>query len=323
MRNVKFLFVLMVLLSAIVPFETEASESGISLNIRFFDRRVYRVSYDPIFIQITIANNSPSTYRFKLADDRVFSLDFDVRTATNRPLEQASQLIRRRTQSQQVFFREIAVEPGESFSFVEDLRNYVNIPDPGSFVVRASIHPELIRTAALPGDDGMLESNRLSLSVRPPTVIGPDGIPLEMDVVTGAVLVRERIPPDQVVEYMITARQRSQWERFFLYLDLETMLARDAVRNRRWIAESEEGRRRMVEQYREELRNNTTDGISVIPTDFEIERTQYTSFEGTVTVLQRFAYNNFTELKRYTYYLSMIDNTWTIVDYSVNNLGTE
>jgi hypothetical protein len=80
----------------------------------------------------------------------------------------------------------------------------------------------------------------------------------------------------------------------------------------------------MVEQYRQELRNSVTDGtISVIPTSFEIERTQYNSFEGSVSVLQKFKSANFTELKRYTYTLRQKDNIWTIVNYSVVNLGTE
>jgi hypothetical protein len=310
----------------------ESSATGIDFTIRFFDRRIYYVTSDPIYIQATITNNSPLTYRFKLADERVFSVDFDVRTVTNRPLEPADTLIRKRTQYKQIFFREIAVEPGESFSFVEDLRSYVRLNDQGSFVVKAIIYPELFRSGtsktsvAVNGSpaESVLESQRLNLSIRPPVVTGPDGIPLEMDVATGAVLVRERLAPDLVVEYMLTARQKSQWEKFFLYLDLETMLARDPVRQRKWLAESEEGRRRMVEQFRQELRNSELDGsISVIPSEFKIERTQYNNSEGSVIVTEKFKNSYFTEIKRYTYYLNIRDNIWTITDYSVVNLGTE
>ena len=330
--------VVLALLGIIIPLYAGAAETSASgdvdFSIRFFDRRIYYVEGDPIYIQVTITNNSPATYRFKLADERVFSLDFDVKTVSNRSLEPADILIRKRTQYQQIFFREIAVESGESFSFVEDLRNYVNVKEPGSLVVKAYLYPELFRagiskTAALNGaapaaSFGILESKRLSLSIRPPVVTGPDGIPLEMDVATNAVLVRERLAPDQMVEYMLKARQKSQWEKFFLYLDLEAMLSRDAVRQRKWLTESEEGRRRMIEQYRQELRSDTTDGtISVIPTDFSIEQTKYNSFEGTVIVLQRFKVNNFTEVKQYTYSVRLKDNIWTIVDYSVVNLGTE
>ena len=329
----------------LVPFSAGAAEAGtVDFSIRFFDRRVYYVESSPIYVQVTIANNSPSTYRFKLADERVFSVDFDIRTVSNRILDPADSLVRKRTQNQRIFFREITVESGESFSFIEDLRDYADFSRPGSFVVQARVYPELYRPAeagpgaaiarprtaatalnvSVPGLTPFLESNRLSLNVRPPAIPGPDGIPLEMDVETNAVLVRERLPPDQVVEYMLLARQRSQWERFFLYLDLEAMLTEDGVRRRRWLAEGEEGRRRMLAQYRQELQSSVVDGdISVMPSEFTMERTQYNNTEGTVTVLEKFRYENFTELKRYTYYLRQKDTIWTIVNYSVVNLGTE
>ena len=307
-----------------------AAEAGIDFSIRFFDKRIYYVESDPVYVQVTLTNNSPGTYRFKLADDRVFSVDFDIRTLSNRSLEPADTLVRKRTQYQQIFFREISMESGESFSFVEDLRDYVDLKQSGSFVVRARVYPELYRTvtntqAAFSAPQAnVLESNRLNLSIRPPVIPGPDGVPLEMDVATNAVLVREKLAPDQVVNYLLTARQKSQWEKFFLYLDLEAMLSRDAFRKRKWLAESEEGRKRMMEQYRKELQNSIYDGdISVIPTEFTMERTQYNNFEGTVTVQEKFRTGNFTELKRYTYYLRQKDDVWTIVDYSVVNLGTE
>jgi hypothetical protein len=324
---------LLFMLGLAVPLA--AAEAGIDFSIRFFDKRIYYVESDPVFVQVTITNNSPSTYRFKLADERVFSVDFDIRTVSNRALDPADSLVRKRTQYQQVFFREIAVESGESFSFIEDLRDYVSLKQPGSFIVRARVYPELYRgavmTARIPAAGGstgpgavVLESNRLNLNVRPASIPGPDGIPVDMDVATNAVLVRERLAPDQVVEYMLNARQKSQWEKFFLYLDMEAMLSRDAFRQRRWLAEGEDGRRRMVEEYRKELQSAAYDGtISVIPTEFNIEETRYNNFEGTVTVQEKFRFGNFTELRRYTYYLRQKDNIWTIVNYSVVNMGTE
>jgi hypothetical protein len=294
--------------------------SGVEFNIRFFDRRIYYVESDPIYVQITINNKSPETYRFKLADERAFSIDFDIRTMTNRQLAEADALIRKRTQYQQIYFREIAIESGESFSFVEDLRDYVSLKQPGSFRVMAKVYPELYRA----GTSAALESNYLALNLRPAAIPGPDGIPLEMDTATGAVLVRQPLPPDEVVTYMLKARQESQWERFFLYLDLEAMLARDASQKRKWQAENEDGRRRMVREYRQSLQYAVVDGdISVIPTRFDIEQTVYSNNEGTVVVLARFRNDSFTEIRRYKYSLERRDNLWIIVNYSVEGLGTE
>jgi hypothetical protein len=331
MKKIGFFLVFLAVFGVMMPLSAEAAQAteqaGVDFSIRFFDRRIYYAESDPINIQVTITNNTPLTYRFKLADERVFSLDFDVRTVSNRPLEPADVLVRKRTQYQQIFFREISVESGESFSFVEDLRNYVKVSQAGSYVIQARVYPELYRSAsannAAVTEPVALESKRLSLSIWPPLATTAEGIPLEMDVATGGVLVRERLAPDQVVDYMISARQKSQWEKFYLYLDLEEMLSQDGARQREWLRQSEEGRKRMVDQYRQELKNASTDGISVIPTEYLIEMTQYNNWGGTVTVLEKFKGAYFTEVKRYTYNMRFKDNVWTIVGYSVVNLGTE
>jgi hypothetical protein len=277
----------------------------VDFSIRYFDKRIYHASGDtgdPILVQATITNNSPLPYRFKLANERAFSIEFDIRTIGNRALEPADTLVRRLSGSGMVFFREISVESGESFSFVEDLRNYADLTQPGAFVVRARVYPELrpelrpeFRNA--PETDSVLESNRLALNLRPPLVPGPGGTPLVIDTDSGTVLSRERLAPDEVIEYLITARQKGQWEKFFLYLDLAEIITRDSVRRRQWNAESEEGRRRMLDRYREEMRQNVIDGdISAIPFEFEIERTNYNALEGTVVVLEKFRTGtNYTE----------------------------
>jgi hypothetical protein len=293
---------------------------AVSVGIRYYDKRIYYVGDAPIFVLVTITNRGPSTYRFKLADERAWSLDFDVRTVSNRVLEPAELLVRKRTESRQVFFRDVVVESGESFSFVEDLRDYAALKQSGAFVVQARIYPDLY-----PGSGVRpLESNRLSLNIRPPLLPGPDGIPLEMDQETNAILVREKLPPDETIQYILTARQRGQWEKFFLYLDLDAMIARDGSRQRQWLAESEEGRRRMLARYRQDLQSSVVDGdIATIPMSFEIERTAYGAEEGTVVVLEKFKTGGYIERKRYTYYLRRKDDIWTVIDYSVVNLGTE
>jgi hypothetical protein len=319
-KPAKCLFLALILWAGCVT----ALAADIGLSIRYYDKRIYYMQEDPIQVQITLTNATPSTYRFKLADERAFSVDFDIRTMSNRAVEQAEALKRRRSTSQQVFFREIAIEPGESFSFTEDLRNYADLSQSGSYVVQARIYTELFRTAGLSGGVPPLESNRLNLNIRPPSVYNAEGVPVALDVETNAILVREKLAPDQVVNYILTARQKSQWEKFFLYLDLESMISRDSARSSRWLAQPEEGRRQMLARYRADLEAEVIDGdISSIPKEFTIERTSYGAEEGTVTVLEKFQIGNYIERKRYTYYLRRRDDIWTIIDYTVLNLGTE
>ena len=304
------------------------SAQSVDLSIRFFDQRIYHVSgasEEPIFVQVSLTNRSPAPYRFKLAEERVFSVDFDIRNMSNRSLDPADYILRRRSESRNVFFREITVEPGESFSFVEDLRNYADLRDAGSFVVQARIFPELFRETAVSAPNGMpLVSNRLNLNLRPPALPGPDGIPFRLDVETGAVLVRERLPPDEIIAYMLNARIRSQWERFFLYIDMEAMITNDAARRRMWLNESEEGRLRMIARYREDLMSNVVDqDIFLIPSDYRIESTSYSGEIGTVVVTQWFRIGRITEVRRYTYNLRRRDDIWMLQNFTVTRLGTE
>jgi hypothetical protein len=309
------------LLLGIMP-AAEASE--IVFNIRYFDKRVYYLETDPIYVQVTVSNGGPDTYRFKLADDRIFSVDFEVRTTSNRAVEAAGLVVRKRSENHQVFFREIAVESGESFSFVEDIRDYADLRQSGSFIVQAKMYPELYRRAGETQSSPVLESNRLSLNLRPPALPGPGGVPVLLDRETNALLVREKLPPDEVVTYHLTAWQRSQWEKYFLYFDLEAMLVQDSVRRRNWLAENQEGRRRMIANYRTELQKELTEGEFILrPMEFAVERTVYGAFEGTVTVLEKFKIGSYIERKRYTYDLRRQDDIWTIVNYTVQNLGTE
>lgn len=307
-----------------------ANEAGIDFSIRFFDRRVYHLEQEPILIQITLTNNSPAPYRFKLANERPFSIDFDVRTGGNQMVALADTLIRTRSQSQQVFFREVLIDTGESFSFVENVSEYAAFHQTGSYVVQARLYPELfgqLASSIVPGrtlaaGGAPLVSNRLTFTLRPQNLLDSEGIPVELDVETNAVLSRQRLPPDEVVRYLLTARQRGQWERFFLYMDLETMLSRDQYRRRQWLAESEEGRRRMLVRYRQDLQSAVVDGdISLIPLRFTVERTNYTDQSGTVTTLQYFREGDFIQRKRYEWYLERNEDFWTIVGYSVDHLG--
>jgi hypothetical protein len=336
-------FLILGICSGLEGLET-AQNGQVSISIRFFDKRIYYLEAEPVYIQVTVTNNGPEPYRFKLADERAFSVDFDVRTTTNRPVEAADMLVRKRSGSRQLYFREVSIEAGESFSFVEDLASYALLNRSGSYMVKALIYPELYypeaklsfpvsrdgkadtrqTTGPAAALNPLVSANVLNLSIRPRALPGPDGIPLALDVETNAILVREKLPPDEVVSYVLTARQKGQWEKFFLYLDLEAMLSRDAYRRRQWQAESEEGRMRMVDRYRTELQSSVVDGdIAAIPSNFIIERTTYNADEGVVTVLEYFKIGAYTKKERYTYYLYRKDDIWSIVDFSVTDLGTE
>jgi hypothetical protein len=312
-------------LAAGAAFADDANAlAGADISIRFYNRTVYypgNSPSEPILVNITIANKQPDTLRFKLADDHFFSLDFQAVNTRNQSLEHTDKWTRSRTTNRQVYFREISLESGESYSFTEDVKDYLAIVNPGMYVLDCAFFPELKRR-----DDNSepnARSNRLTLEVKPsPGAAATKFLPVAPT--TGEVLQPLPIPPDQVVTYALIARQKSAWDQFFLYMDLERMIARDPARKQRFNAESENGRFTMIENYKAELSQAKVDkDISTIPVEFKIERTSYTDTEGTVSVIEWFDYRTFREKKRFTYLLASRDGIWRIYDYSVDNLGTE
>jgi len=285
--------------------------------VRFYDQRIYFLG-DPIQVEAVITNTGTDTLRFKIADNRFFDLDFDVRTTTNVGLEHAKEFTIARNSDQPVFFREMSLEPGEKYGIVVDLDSFAKFDSPGQYVVQASFYPELFRGP----DSQAVKSNRLALNIKPPVATAEEKAVVEAE--TGALLARQPLAPDDVVSWTITARQKSQWERFFLYLDLESLLRKNPDKDRSFRNATETVRRQMVDQFRQQLEARTIQqDISVIPTSFQVRKTSYDPSEATVEVLEKFNYPDYTELKQYTYYLKKTDRYWIISDYEIRNLGTE
>lgn len=302
--------------------ENESSKyDDMSVSIKYYDRTMYypgNPDTNPVFVHISIKNNSARTMRFKLADDRMFSVDFNGYTIKNLQIPQTENVIRKRTTNQTVYFREISLETGEEYSFVENLKDYIEISEPSVYYVELKFYPELYKSKYL-----SVTSNRLSLEIRPsPSAASSAVLPVKNK--SAELLKPEEISPDKVVEQTIIARQKSLWDQYFLYLDIEAMLQRNAPAKRKYISSSAEERARMLKNYRADLMQSRIDNdIVAVPEKFEIERTVYSKTEGTVTVTEWFRYPNYHEKKSYVYKVRQREGIWQIYDYTVTNLGTE
>lgn len=302
--------------------EKESSKyDDMSVSIKYYDRTMYypgNPDTNPVFVHISIKNNSARTMRFKLADDRMFSVDFNGYTIKNLQIPQTENVIRKRTTNQTVYFREISLETGEEYSFVENLKDYIEISEPSVYYVELKFYPELYKSKYL-----SVTSNRLSLEIRPsPSAASSAVLPVKNK--SAELLKPEEISPDKVVEQTIIARQKSLWNQYFLYLDIEAMLQRNAPAKRKYISSSAEERARMLKNYRADLMQSRIDNdIVAVPDKFEIERTVYSKTEGTVTVTEWFRYPNYHEKKSYVYKVRQREGIWQIYDYTVTNLGTE
>ena len=295
--------------------------SQASVSIKYYNRSIYYPGMNddnPINVHVTIKNNGSETMRFKLADDRAFSLDFYAYTVKNSQLAQTDSIIEKRTTNRTVYFREISLESGEEYSFVENVKDYIRVEDPSVYYLEMTFYPELYKSKYI-----KLESNRLTLEIRPsPSAASSSYIPVKD--VSSEILKPQEIGPDKVVEQTIIARQKSLWDQYFLYMDVESLLKRNSSLSKKYVTVSAEERARMIQSFKADLMQSRIENdIIAVPEKFEIERTTYTPTEGSVVVIEWFKYPNFSEKKRYTYKVRQREGIWTIYDYTVVNLGTE
>ncbi len=301
--------------------QVKSDFSKASVNIKFFDRTMYYPNMaedNPVYVNVSIVNTGTEPVRFKLADDRAFSLDFIAHTIKNTVLPSTQSLIIKRSTNQTVYFREISIEPGEAYSFVENVKDYIQFDEPSIYYLEMVFYPELYKSKYIE-----IDSNRLSLEIRPaPYAAASSYLPVEAK--TSSLLKPEAISPDKVIEQTIIARQKSLWDQYFLYMDVQEMMLRNADQRRRYNAASADERARMLKNYKSDLMQNRIDfDIVAVPDRFSIENTSYSQTDGAVTVTEWFKYPNFHEVKRYIYKIRQRDGIWQIYDYSVTNLGTE
>ena len=293
------------------------SAQSVSVSVAYEDKAIYVPDSD-VFIAFTIRNQSGRTFRFRLAENRMFNVDLEARTLANQALPPARQFTTQRTSNQQLFYRDVSLEPGEAFSFVENLRHYVDLSRTGVYVVHARFYPELIR-----GSSAIQAANTLSLTIQP-DLRTEQLVTARIDAATSEILERAALPPDETVEYLLQALQRGAWNRFFLYIDVENLLLSDSVRSRAYRRMSHPEQRERLAHFATELERRLEDpDLSAVPTDFRLVRTTYDSSEATVIMDLRFEQPRFTEIKRYTYFLRRTDRVWYLYDYAVTNLGTE
>ncbi|MFO8042908.1 MAG: hypothetical protein R6U25_06890 [Alkalispirochaeta sp.] len=309
---------LMVIPIALIGFSLPAQDLDVSA--RLYDEQVYFPD-SQVSVLVTLRNDSPEPISFRLADDRRYNIAFDVRDEANRPLENTPEFIIANQSNQQIFYRTVMLQPGEQMSFVERLTDYIMINESGMYNVRIHFFPQLNSFQDAPST----QSNRFSMNVRPGNT--PE-IRREMRFEAAAEdqLRRQALSPDEVVQYMLEARQESNWERFFLYLNLEKLYRQAPSRDERFIRLSQEEQLNELRSFREDLRSQEggpDSSLVAIPDGYTIVETRYSPTDGQVTARLFFNRDRYRERRQYTYELERRDGFWEIIGYQVSNLPNE
>jgi hypothetical protein len=291
----------------------------ISVDIRLVEQKIYFLN-DDILIKVTVKNDTTETRQFRIADNRAFSLDFDVRTALNKVSDHHSERFENNRNSlKPVLYRDISLAPGEEYSLEVSFGDFVKLDNPGLYVVQVRFYPDLF----ISDSSTFIASNSLTLNIRPaaesPAQRGAIEAQIERDLQRGA------LPPDQVVSYTLYAREKNEWSKFFLYLNLPALYVNSYLRTSangrdQFNRLSEADKKVKIDAYRNQIMNLKTEGDLVLLTSsFTIEKTSYTQTDATVQVRQVYNHPDYQESRIYIYYLRPNNGIWEIVNYQVTN----
>ncbi len=291
--------------------------AGLTLSINFSDKQIYYPD-SRIKIKITVANNSAVPFSFDSAEIHSYNFLLTVKTLKNTVLPPSQKYIIDHNKNTPVFYRQITLLPGEEYSFITFLGNYTSITKPGIYVISGVFFPDFTRQK----DSSKITSNMLTLSVRPS--ISVPILNTVIDRETKEILKKTALPPDEVVSYFLTARQKGDWNKFFLYLDLESLIQNEPRLEAKFRNSTESERLDLIKDFKNSLKNQMVDNdILLVPSSFDIMQTSYTPSRGKVLVRETFKYRTYSEIKEYTYYLHKIDGIWNIYNYEIRNVGTE
>ncbi|MFO7849787.1 MAG: hypothetical protein R6V67_07495 [Spirochaetia bacterium] len=294
---------------------------GVELSIRLHDKQIYTPDTQ-VHLYVGLSNSSDAPFTFHVADEKIFGMKLSVTDIRNEPLSPTKEYISRRHSNQQVLYRDVRLLPGEEYGFLVRLSSFVEVTEPGIYFIKASLRPDIEENAEI-------TSNEITLHMRPDTGEVDKSMEIEEQIEEEEteILKKENLPPDEVVRYMINARQQEDWKKFFLYLDVKSLLLENRLKRERYKRASESERTRMIEEYKDLLRSSmVNDEILMKPSSFDITRYQVDMSdrkEAEVSVRARFKYQDFTEIKMFTYYLKQSEGYWQVYRYEVTHEGTE
>jgi hypothetical protein len=299
-----------------------AGADDLSIGIRLVEQKIYFLN-DDIAVKVTVKNDSTDTRQFRIADNRVFSLDFDVRTAINRPVDYHSEAFKNsRNSLKPVFYRDLSVSPGEEYSLVLKLNDYIALREPGLYVVQVKFYPNLYISES----SASIDSNKLTLNIRPAAENDTQRATIEAQLDRDA--MREDLTPDKVVAYTIKARYTAEWSKFFLYINIESLYINSTLRNDmngrdRFNRLSEADKKARLDMYRNQMMIGKSEGdLVLLASEFTILKTTYTPTDANVQVLQIYNHPDYKESRTYLYTLRLSGKTWEITDYQVTNRNT-
>ena len=301
-----------------VPFMLFSKDyKGLDFKIKFFNQSIYCVNSN-VAIEISFSNASDDLLTLEIGDVNTFSFDFDVTDTTNIKVKRPLEYVQNRAKNIAIPVRTLTLRPNERFSVVVNLNQFVQFDKDGVYFVKGVFFPDISDLQK------SIESNVITLFLKPKMGNGVEEFNfsnLSSNHEIQNVLKRENLSPDKVVEYLFSALRLGEKEKFFLYIDIESLILNDRNKSYLYKQEFKSGSDEMLKEYKDYLWENSNSDISRVPSKFSIVETTYTDSTGKVVSDVYFDDGHFYVARRYTFFLKKYDYCWIIYDYTVQNTG--
>ncbi|AAX17126.1 hypothetical protein [Borrelia hermsii] len=311
----KLLFVISLM---VVPFMLFPRDyKGLDFKIKFFNQSIYRVDSN-VSIEVSLSNLSDDLLTLEVGDINTFGFDFDVTDTTNIKVKRSLEYVKDRSKNVAIPVRTLSLRPNERFSVMMSLNQFVQFDKDGVYFVRGKFFPDISDSQKC------IESNVITLFLKPKMDDVAEKFNfsnLSSNREVQSVLKRENLSPDKVIEYLFSALRLGEREKFFLYIDIESLILNDQNKSYLYKQELRSGSNSMLEEYKEYLWNNSNSDIAKVPNKFSIVETTYTDSTGKVVSDVYFEDGHFYVAKRYTFFFKKYDYYWIIYDYTVQNTG--
>lgn len=296
-------------------FTISAYSQPISVNIEFTHPRIFRMNED-IYIDVKLSNKEETPYSSLMAQDKRYSFDFELTSLQNKQQKHSAEYSNFFNRVQPVFHSVVRLDENEGYTYRVLLNDYFDMNITGQYILRCIYYPEMKLGKTC--NEQIIKSNSITLNIRP-TDSDERIIQEQIAAEHEKFLVMERKAPDEVVDYMLRARINGEWEKFFLYIDLDKMICSDITFGKRYKKADSDKQQEILKEYKEYLKKDKINEISYLPCKFEIIKTEYTAGSGKVDAFVMFKEHDYIDKKYYTYYLKKQDDKWKITNYTVSN----
>lgn len=294
------------------------NQSSLILKIELVNPKIYKQNED-IYIDVKILNKSESSISTLITDDKKFCFDFEIYSMQNQTLEHRKEYVTSFHKVQTIFKSIINIDPSEGYNYRVRLNEYFDMNITGQYYIKGFYYPNLKTNNT---KENTIISNQLTINVRPED-IDDKYIVEKKSVEEEKRLNAEKRSPDEVIKYMLEARMTGQWEKYFLYMDLDKLILNNNKFKNSYLKKDLERQKEILAEYKEYLKKDTIEDISFLPHGFEIIKTEYSQGKGKVDVLVDFKYIDFIETKYYTFFLNKKGDIWYVTDYEVMNYGVK